>query len=153
MSMIATQGTLASEGKPESLPYAPSWVDRLTDRVRALRWPPWLTYLLLGLALAAIETAVKWTDQTYPVGTLFFYHIAMATTGPTILTLLHYLDDWAADALAAFRPAMRIDDSEYRQLLYELTTLPRWPALAVTAVFGIVVTGGIALSSSAAQNA
>jgi hypothetical protein len=153
MSTIASQETLASQETSRTLPYAPSWIDRLTDWVRARPLPPWLTYLLLGVALALIEMAIKWSDGTYPVGTIDYYHLAVAATGPTILTLLHYLDDWAADALAAFRPAMRVDEAEYRLLRYELTTLPRWFALAVTALFGIFVTGGIALLSSPAQSA
>ena len=153
MSTLATQETVASDETPRTLPYAPGWVDRLTDRVRALPLPPWLTYLWCAIALAAVQTAVKWSDGTYPVPDVFIYHLAIAATGPTVLALLHYLDDWAANALAEFRPAMRVDEAQYRLLHYQLTTLPRWPSVAVTALFGIGVTGSIALLSSPEQNA
>ncbi|HET9494137.1 MAG TPA: hypothetical protein VFR15_07905, partial [Chloroflexia bacterium] len=99
MSTLATQETVASDETPRTLPYAPGWVDRLTDRVRALPLPPWLTYLWCAIALAAVQTAVKWSDGTYPVPEVFTYHLAIAATGPTVLALLHYLDDWAGSAL------------------------------------------------------
>ena len=151
MSTIATQETLASEETSQTQPYPPSWVDQLTDWVRARPLPPWLVYLTLGVVLALIESAVKWSDGTYPVGTFFLYHVAVAATGPAILALLHYLDDWAANALAAFRPALRVDEPGYRRLLYELTTLPRWPALVVTGLFGLLVTVGIGLYAPPGQ--
>jgi hypothetical protein len=51
---------------------------------------------------------------------------------------MQYLDDVAKRALAAFRPAMRISDDDYRELEYRLTTLPAGAALIATIVGGAI---------------
>ncbi|MDQ3928766.1 MAG: hypothetical protein M3328_06425 [Chloroflexota bacterium] len=56
-STVVTDGIVSVE--QETRPYPPSWVDRLTDRVRHLPVPAWLVYATLGLASVLAFTAIK----------------------------------------------------------------------------------------------
>lgn len=118
----------------DARPYAPSWVDVLQDAVERLPWPPWLTYLGAGLALAGTETAIKWSTGTYPVGTVFPYHLAAAGTGVYGLALIHYLDANVGWALDAFRPTLNLSDVEVASARRRLATMPAGPAWIVTVV-------------------
>ena len=122
----------------DARPYAPSWVDVLQDAVERLPWPPWLTYLGVGLALAGTETALKWSTGTYPVGTVFPYHIVAAATGVYGLALIHYLDANVGWALDAFRPTLNLSDAEVAVVRRRLATMPAGPAWCATLV-GIAV--------------
>lgn len=112
-----------------SVPYSPGWTDRLIGWIRNLPIPGWLFYLGVWLLLSAVETAVKWFDGTYPVGEYSAYHTLPQFTLVYALAMMQHLDQLASKALAHARPALNVDDSQYRQLLYRLTVLPARPTL------------------------
>jgi hypothetical protein len=105
-------------------PYAPGWVDRVTDWVRGLRVPYWLVYLVPALLLFALITVIKWEDGSYAaayaagnkaglfkIGPIYIYpfHAVPELVAFYALALMHYLDDVAQRALDTYRPAMRTD--------------------------------------------
>ena len=117
-------------------PYAPSWVDRLTDWVDSLNTPAWLFYAGLALFLICIQLLIQWNGAP---GFLYPFPYAFLVTIPYDLALMHYLDHAAAQALKRFRPALPINDADYDDLLYRLTTLPNRPALLawlIGAIYG-----------------
>ncbi len=116
--------------------YGPSWVDRLQRQVQRLPWPGWVTYAGAGLVLVVLETAWKWSDTTYPVGTVFPYHVVAFSTGVFGLALLHYLDLAADRALTLMRPVLTLSEEAYDHARYRLTTMPA-SAAALAALLGV----------------
>ena len=117
-----------------ALPFR-AWVDRLQARLERLPWAPWITYLGMWVVLAGSETLAKWAVGSYPVGTVFPFHLVAFGTAAYGLALLHFLDRSAVRALDASRPLLRRDDA-YRELSWRLTNMPAVPvALATLAGF------------------
>ena len=121
-------------------PYAPSWVDQLTDWIDRLPQPGWVYYLVLWLLLLLVVTVPHWADGSYPVWTVYPLHLVLAATTPYALALMHHLDGVAGSALVKFRPALDISDKEYAALSYQLTTLPARPTIVVSIlIIGVVI--------------
>ena len=114
-------------------PYAPGWLDLLTDGVRRLPLPYPLVYLLAGIVLAAVRTAIGWIDGSYPVGTFFRIHVLDGLNPMYFLLMIHLLDNTASRALAEFRPRL-VADAPYAVLRYRLTTMPAVPSGIVALV-------------------
>jgi len=123
--------------KSAERPYAPSFVDRITDWVRRLPIPSWLFYLGLSLALVLLYSGAKWIVGSYPVGTFFPFHVLGVLTSVYAIALLHYLDHEAQNALDDFRATIHINDAEYRLLSYRFTTLPVLPTIIAAAIGGL----------------
>lgn len=102
--------------------------------------PSWLFYFLLGLMSVLAFSGIKWSLGVYPAGTFHWLHVLAAAATFYVLALVHYLDNTAGAALDNFRPAMRIEETEFRRLRYSLTTLPAKATLLATlagVVFGV----------------
>jgi hypothetical protein len=131
----ATEGDKGnSKSQSEAQEYPPSWVDRFSDWVDGLPGPSWLYYLALGLVLLVVQTAVLWIEGVYPIGTFLPIHLVGAGGVSYLLALLPWLDNTAAVALSALRPALRASEEEYSQLRYQLTTLRARPTLVASLV-------------------
>jgi hypothetical protein len=137
MREVAVPGAPARAETESIRPYTPSFVDRITDRVRRLPVPSWLFYVGLFVALLLLDAAIKWIDGSYPVGTVTWQMILSAGTFPYALGAMHYLDNSAEEALADFRPAMDVDDRQFAELRYRFTTLPAIPTLIAAIVGGL----------------
>ncbi|MDQ5823819.1 MAG: hypothetical protein M3441_06340 [Chloroflexota bacterium] len=140
MSEVAVSGVLAKTETDNIRPYAPSFMDRITDWVRHLPMPSWLFYAALALAFLVLSASVKWLDGSLAFGTISWLVFLGSCTFPYALAMLHYLDNSASDALADFRPAMSIDDQQYAELKYRFTTLPGRPTLLaaiIGALYGV----------------
>lgn len=133
VSDTARRLDVASTSAPARLPYPPSWLDRLTDRVDRLPGPAWAYYVGFGLVLLLAQVIVKWSDGTYASG-FVFYHLIYAGTPANLLGSLHYVDRVAAQAFDSYRPATTLDDAQAREYRYRLTTMPALPALVATAL-------------------
>lgn len=106
-------------------PYPASDVDRFLAWVDGLRLPAWLSYLLLLAALIIIFNGLAWIDGSLPFLTFDGYRSSVAVYPVASLALIHYLNGVAGRALAAFSPALGVENSEYERLGYMLETLPR----------------------------
>jgi len=92
-------------------PYAASWVDRSTAWIDRLSGPAWAYYLVWGVVMYLLISAVQWSAGTYPLGTFSRVHAVGAFLAPYAIGLIHYLDRSARTAMKSFRPALRGDDS------------------------------------------
>ena len=116
------------------LPYAPSWADRLIDRIERLPVPAWLFFLIVLVLAPLLQHIVQWMDGSLPLGSI---SPALAAEAPYLVfapAAYQYLNTTARRALREFRPALAIDDAQYARLEYELTTVPARPALIASVV-------------------
>ncbi len=104
--------------------YPPSWVDRFTRWIDQRSYPAWIFYAVLWAVLYAAYAAVQYIEGTYSFGTINAFHVVHAGTLVYTLASIHFLDRTAARALERFRPALDINDQEYIELHYRLTTMP-----------------------------
>ena len=124
-------------------PYAPSWVDRLTDWIERLPFPNWVFYLAWGGILVAIGVGFKWADGSYQIGTIHPYHIIFISLSIVAFATMHFLDNSARAALEEYRPALTVSEAEYQQLKYKLTTMPALPTLLWTLACLIPLAGSL----------
>ena len=116
-----------SESKPQ--PYAASWVDRFTAWLDRLPGPTWLYYLGLGLLEFMVLVIVLWIEGAFAIGALLPVLLFLPAMSTLLLALPHFLDNRAGAALTTLRPALKASEEEYRQLRYQVTTLPAGPTL------------------------
>jgi hypothetical protein len=109
-------------------PYAPSPVDRLIDVVRRSGVPAWAIYASLALAMILLEVAVTSREGTFP-SRFGLIHVMLPVFAVAILPALHSFDASADRALAAARPALKVDERGYEDLRYRLTTRPAGPTV------------------------
>ena len=115
----------------DARPYAPSWLDVVTDAVRRIPIPAAIVYALIGLALSLTRTIVGWIDGSYPVGTLLPVHVLDGLIPLYFLAVVHYLDDLADRALADYRAKLSGSTLTYDELRYRLTTMPARSTLVI----------------------
>lgn len=109
---------------PLARPYPPSWINRLFDRIDRFPGPYGLLYLLTGLAMMGLETAVKWRDGSYPVGTVFPFHLVLAVTAVQALWGLDDATRSSREALKVLRPLLTLDPAALAQIHYRMRYLP-----------------------------
>jgi hypothetical protein len=134
------EGESKIKNSAQSLPYSPSWVDRLTDWVDRLPGPFWLFYLVMALVLVLIKSAFAWRDGSYPVATFFPFHVVDQSNSAYLFFIIHYLDNRAGAALTVLRSVLAVDDAGYERLRYQLTTMPARPTFVwslVGLLFGL----------------
>jgi hypothetical protein len=129
MATVAAEG--AVDPTADVRPYAPSWVNRIIDRIDRLPGPTWAAYLAIGAGFLVIAIAQSWVAGIAPVGVVDPNQAFWGLFVPLTLWLFHYLDGVAREALRAFRPALGGSDADVERLGYELTVVPARPALAI----------------------
>jgi hypothetical protein len=115
-------------------PYAPSWVDRLIDRIEALPGPSWVAYAVAAVATLLVAHASAWVDGYLDPGE---FDLLLTSLAPFLvggLAAIHYLDWAAARAWTTFRGATAMDVEEASTIAYRLTTMPARPVIAWTIV-------------------
>jgi hypothetical protein len=122
-------------------PYAPSWADRLTERLERLGPVGWAMYVVVGVAVFLALTLAQWQAGTYPVGTIRLVHIAVAVAIPGYTWLVGHLARASRSAFQGLGPALRDDPAAAAVLEYRLTTLPA--DLALVTAFGFIVLSGV----------
>src|SRR5690554_4634435 len=124
-------------------PYAPSWLNRLTDWIDAMPGAAWIYYLAGLLLMGLAVTVVSWTLGVIPIGSLELAPFVYGIYPIYFVALMHYLDRYSQFALERFRPVLDMDDTEYRRMEYALTTVPAkgaWIATMIALVPGILMT-------------
>jgi len=109
--------------------YPQSWVDRLIGTIERLPGPAWVTYTAMFVVLLVAANAAGWLDGDLAIGSFDPYLSSLAVYPVVALAAIHYLDAKALDALQTLRPALSIDDEDFRSLRYQLTTLPALPTV------------------------
>ncbi|MDX1418126.1 MAG: hypothetical protein R3293_28250, partial [Candidatus Promineifilaceae bacterium] len=138
MAADPAQSPSAPERAERYPPYPASVVDQFLAWVDRLRLPAWLFYLLLLVLLIIIFNSLAWIDGSLSFPTLEVYRSSVPVYPVASLALVHYLNRLARRALAAFRPALGVANSEYERLEYMLVTLPRrgtWNTIALSLLF------------------
>ena len=125
MATNLTESGSQSDRNASYPPYPASIVDRFLSWVDGLRLPSSLFYLLLLAALVILFNGLAWIDGSLTFPDFDVYRSSVAVYPVASLALIHYLNRVAQHALAAFRPALAVEDSEYERLAYMLVTLPR----------------------------
>lgn len=127
--------TVPEDTRSESgRPYPPSWIDRLLARMERLPVPLPVVLIGLWLAFITIVHVTVWREGILATGQIDARVLVINTWAPYGLGFIYYLEKTAADALAAFRPALDMSDGAFDDLRYRFTTMPRVGVLIITAV-------------------
>ena len=129
---VSTRYHVSVQVSHPTQPYPPSWLDRVTDRVKRLPGLAWAYYLLLLVLQLAYVHVVLWLNGKVAVGTIDLDRSFFAFLAPYFLWARFHLDGVASAALRTFRPALTVSDAEFSQLSYRLMTLPARDARIVT---------------------
>lgn len=140
---FANSGSL--QLKHKTLLYPPSWIDRFSAWVEQLAGPCWLYYIGIGLLLLLILSIALWVEGAFPTGTVLPVQLFLSGVFAYFLAMFYYLDEWAGSALATLRPDLTVDDNEYNDLQFQITTLPARPTVlaSLTALALALITEAI----------
>ncbi len=105
-------------------PYPPSWIDRFILFIARQPGPAWLYYFGMALVLFLAYVGVKWWEGQIPRELFSMWSIVVCLTGFYYLTIMHYRNEIARDAMLRFRPALDIPAWRIAELEYRLTTMP-----------------------------
>jgi hypothetical protein len=110
--------------RPLTLPYPPSWFDRLLDFVDGLPGPVWVYLVALLLITFAYQQIVLWLNGSLPFpvfdpGRAFYLPFA-----PYVFGVWLYFRRVAREALAKLAPLLQMDGESYARLEYQLTRMP-----------------------------
>ena len=133
-----TNSRMAQQGDRESVPYAPSFIDRFTDFVQRQPLPYWLTYLLLFLLESAVLHVFSWVDgwlPAYSLGPILFLFPLWLWGSLAIIT---YLDSLSLRAISEFEPLLQISSETKHRLEYEFTTMPARSVLLSAVAWAVV---------------
>ncbi|KAA3643115.1 MAG: hypothetical protein DWQ07_21595 [Chloroflexi bacterium] len=134
MTTKLAESTNPPESPDTFPPFAPSVVDRFLAWVSARSYPAWFFYFALLTYLIVIFNGLAWVDGTLQTGTFDLYRSSVPVYPVSVFALIHYLNHVARRALTAFRPALGAKDKDYKQLEYQLVTLPRNETIATFAL-------------------
>ena len=115
-----------------ALPYPPSWVDRFTARVSRLPFRGWILYFVLGILLVIFETSLLFIGELDEITSLFPPRWTASVSIVVSITLIHYLDASAEQALIGLRRRYKLADELFLGLRYRLTTLPALTTIVIS---------------------
>lgn len=124
-------------------PYRASWVNALIDRVERLPGPAWAAYVLAIVPALLYLGVADWISggrigELQPDGVIW----ALALVGS--IWLIHHLDSVARRAFGEFGPMLGLAAEERDRLEYELTVIPRTPALVILVLAALRTAEGFA---------
>lgn len=139
--MSATTPSLQSEqarSQPLRL-YSASWIDRILEWLDSLSVPVPAVLIGLWAVLALVMHAAVWLEGIIPAWRIDQRLLLVSSWVPYCLGLIYYLQNTAAAALPAFRPALDLTDDAFEALRYQFTVLPKRGVLISNAI-GVLVT-------------
>jgi hypothetical protein len=132
---MTTSGKSASmTSSSGTVPYSPSWSDRLISWIDRLPGPNPVIYVIGYFASVLFTHIIIWIDGVLQPGSFSIDLIVEAFYILYPLAAYHYLTGVGSRALKTFRPLLAIDDHEVPKIEYELSTLPRrygWLAIVL----------------------
>ncbi|MFQ5944576.1 MAG: hypothetical protein ACE5JF_13595 [Anaerolineales bacterium] len=104
--------------------YRLSWVDRLQKLAERFPYGPWGLYLLLAFIVLVWFYALRWSYHPAELLQLSVPWTWTAVFTPMLLAIGYMTDRIAAQSLDRFRPGLEIEDAEFAQSSYGLSTTP-----------------------------
>jgi len=141
--MTEAPAAWSPDSSASSLPYPPSWLDRLCGWIETLPGPDWFAYVLGFIAFALVINVVFWIDGSAPVGSFDPFNTSFAVFAIYWPALYHHLTHAGHRALKAYRPLLGELDAGFASIDYELKTLPRGMGLlSIPIGFALAATQG-----------
>ena len=109
--------------------YKLSWMDHLTIGIRKLPGAAWRYYLGFGLFLMLGQVLVLWVESGEIITNLHPVQIFLSMAIPYILAIISYFDDRALSALETIKSALKVDESHFKRLAFQLSNLPAFSAI------------------------
>jgi hypothetical protein len=116
----------------KSIPYPPSWFDKLEAQIDKLPGHYLIYYVVFGVLIGLLSTFSSGTDLQHigPFSPITRIYGAFLIT--YLLGMTHYLDRAAADAIDKIKPSLELDESSFALVKYRLTNLPARTAVVVS---------------------
>ena len=114
--------------------FKPSWLDRLTQWIKALPGPSWVAYLILFLIIGSIAHLSNYLSDIQPWFSFDIYLFLYQLWTIEILLFHEFLNKDARNALARFRPLLDASDDEYAAIEYRFTNLPARSVIYLTLI-------------------
>ncbi len=127
---------------PEQRPYEPSIVDRLNDWVERLPLPALIFQILLGLALIFFQVICLGLEGGLYAKELLPVIIFNGAAVPFLLARIHLLNREAVAAVNSMRPMLEMNQAEFDDYRYRLSTMPFWGPL----IAGTILTASVILT-------
>jgi hypothetical protein len=124
--------TVIKPADPEQKPYPPSWIDRLTRWLDALRLPYLVVIVLIYLFFVFISHVLEWSSGGRPWWDFSYELFVYSLFTAEVLFFLRYIDLDAEIALEQFKPLLNLGEGEIEKLRYRMTVLPHRSVLIVT---------------------
>jgi hypothetical protein len=138
--MATTNRAVESTLHGETVPYPPSWFDRLLVWIEELPGPEWLFYTSSLVVIAIVINAVFWIDGSAPFGYFDPFNTTFSFFVIYWPALYRYLTRVGSRSLRSFRPLLKADEAEIDRIDYEITTLPQSVGLlAIPLGFGLAI--------------
>jgi len=137
MTSIESTNLAEFQATLKSPPYPPSWVDHFTGWVSKRPFRSWKLYFAIGVLLVLFETSLWFIGEFNEITSLFPPRWTVSVSIIVSITLIHYLDASAEQAIIGLRGRYELDDDLFLELRYRLTTLPALPTILVS--FGNVI--------------
>jgi hypothetical protein len=122
-----------------SRPYAPSWLDRLFDRIEDVPGPSWVVYAALVVPSVILTLSEGWLSGYLSFGSVEPQGAFWGFATVAILAAAHYMRRFAGTSFDAFLPALGASAGDAWIARYRLTVMPPAPVIVLT-VFSIVIT-------------
>jgi len=122
----------------ETIPYAPSFLDRFMAFVERLSTPYWLTYLIFFILQSTIWHGLAWIDGWLPAYTFSPILLLFPLWQWMTLAIMTYTNSVSLQALSIFSPLLDVEESELKRLKYEFSTMPSRGVILSGVTWGIV---------------
>lgn len=123
----------------KTLPYAPSWIDRLTGWIDKLPGSAWIYYIGLAALLLVLQASFIWAEGGFSIETFSIVHLYISIAIAAFFALTNFLDDRAEKAFEAMQNVLNVSDKKFAELEYRLTNLPS----GMTILASLITVGGI----------
>lgn len=110
--------------------YRRSWVNAVIDWVERLPGPAWVAYLAALVAATLFVAAQDWISGV-PTGQILPDRVVWAAAFVGSIWLIHHLDRVARSALKEFGSLLESTPEVRARLEFEMTVIPRMPALVI----------------------
>ena len=127
----------------EAVPYRGSWVNAVIDWIGRLPGPPSAAYLVAIVPAMLYIASADWISGVQ-IGDIKPDRVVWVLALVGAIWLIHHLDAVARRAFREFSPMLDVSPEERDRLEYELTVIPRTPALLIVGFAALRTAEGFA---------